>query len=190
MNEAPRTQPILETARLRLRPFEFQDADLITSLLNCREIAAMTRSIDFPYEPAMAQTWLEGLGPSWASGEAAVFAICERTTSGLIGAIGLEVCEENHLAELGYWVGREYWGCGFATEAAQRIIQFGFEELGLNRIVAHHMIQNPASGRVLEKSGFVHEGTLRRHYRKWGKFHDAAIYGVLVEEWRVLMQTQ
>jgi RimJ/RimL family protein N-acetyltransferase len=146
-------------------------------------MAATTRSIDLPYSLTSAETWIAGHGQNWCNGSAAVFAIRLLETDELVGAIGLEICEQDHLAELGYWVSQENWGRGIATEACGGIVDFGFRVLGLNRIVAHHMTKNPQSGRVLEKVGFVREGILRKHFRKWGKFEDAVIFGLLATEW-------
>jgi RimJ/RimL family protein N-acetyltransferase len=75
-----------------------------------------------------------------------------------------------------------YWGRGYATEAALAVIAFGFEELGLNRIYAQHMASNPASGRVMQKAGMRHEGTLRQHVTKFGIVDDIAIYGILASD--------
>ena len=77
----------------------------------------------------------------------------------------------------------ECWGQGYATEAARAVVAFGFEELGLNRIYAHHMVRNPASGRVLAKIGMEPEGLLRQRVKKWGLFEDVVPMALLREEW-------
>ena len=82
-------------------------------------------------------------------------------------------------AELGYWVGKPFWGRGYATEAAGSIVDFGFDQLGLNRITAGHMVRNPASGRVMQKIGMREEGLLKGHVRKWGQFYDVSFYGLV-----------
>jgi RimJ/RimL family protein N-acetyltransferase len=71
-----------------------------------------------------------------------------------------------------------------ATEAARAVLRYGFEELGLNRVHAHHFAQNAPSGRVLEKIGMVREGCRREHVRKWGRFVDVVLYGVLADEYQ------
>jgi [ribosomal protein S5]-alanine N-acetyltransferase len=85
-------------------------------------------------------------------------------------------------AELGYWIGKPFWGCGYATEASRRVIRFAFEELVLNRVFAHAMTKNATSIRVLEKSGFVFEGIMRQHCRHRGVFEDVACFGMLLTE--------
>ena len=91
---------------------------------------------------------------------------------------------EHRRAELGYWLGVPYWGKGYATEASQEILRFGFETLKLRRIYASYVTENPTSGRVLEKIGMRYEGILRSHICKWDVFHDLVFYGILHDEFR------
>jgi RimJ/RimL family protein N-acetyltransferase len=80
---------------------------------------------------------------------------------------------------MGYWIGKPYWNKGFTTEAAQAIINYGFDILELNRIHAHHFSRNVSSGKVLLKIGMQHEGRFRQHVKKWDKFEDIELYGIL-----------
>src|SRR3982750_3610086 len=96
--------------------------------------------------------------PAWRNGTSATFAIVERESAKLVGAISLMIKREHRRAELGYWIALDCWNLGYATEASARIIDFGFEELGLHRIEARHFIRNPASGRVMQKLGMQQEG--------------------------------
>ena len=105
------------------------------------------------------------------------------TSGALFGAIGLMVAMEHRRAELGYWIGRPYWGRGYCTEAAGEMLRYGFEELGLHRILARHFGLNPASGRVMQKIGMTREGQMRQHFFKWDHYEDIEFYGVLSEEW-------
>jgi ribosomal-protein-alanine N-acetyltransferase len=98
----------------------------------------------------------------------------------LIGCAGLRDIDPEHVqAELGFWIGREWWGKGYASEAAAEVLRFGFEDLGLNRIYAHHMARNPAAGRVLLHIGMQREGLLRERVRKWGVYEDVVLYAML-----------
>jgi RimJ/RimL family protein N-acetyltransferase len=111
-----------------------------------------------------------------------VFAIClagKSKQGTLVGAVGLEINSAHERAEMGYWVGKTFWGSGYCTEAAEAVIDFGFKQLGLNRVIAYHMLRNPASGRVMEKLGMKQEGVLKQHVKKWGTFEDVALYGIL-----------
>ncbi|HEY5909246.1 MAG TPA: GNAT family protein [Verrucomicrobiae bacterium] len=75
------------------------------------------------------------------------------------------------------------WGKGYAVEASSAVLRFGFEELQLDRIYAHHMVRNPASGQVLAKIGMRKEGLLRQPVRKWGRFEDVVLLSMLREDW-------
>ena len=103
----------------------------------------------------------------------------------MIGVVGLEVDAHANAAELGYWLGVEYWNLGFMSEAAAAVIDFAFGVMGLNRVFAQHMTRNPASGRVMEKAGMVPEGIQRQAIRKWGVYEDLAMRSILRSEWEV-----
>ncbi|HEX6643101.1 MAG TPA: GNAT family N-acetyltransferase [Gemmatimonadales bacterium] len=172
----------LRTERLLLRPFAPDDADAVTALVSAREIAATTVSIPHPYDRSMAEAWIAGHPAARARGELHTFAVTIATDGELVGAVGLAVNQGNLRAELGYWTGVPWWGRGYGTEAAAAILRFGFETLGLHRIFAHHMTRNPASGRIMQKIGMRHEGTLRGHVLKWGVHEDLELYGIVRED--------
>jgi len=160
------------------------DAPAIARLAGRREIADTTISIPHPYSEERARQWIAETADLFAKGKSAVFGMQLKREGNLIGAAGLrDIDAEHSLAELGFWVAAEYWGQGYATEAARAVVAFGFEQLGLNRIYAHHMVRNPASGRALAKIGMKPEGVLRQRVRKWGVFEDVVPLAVLREEW-------
>ena len=179
------TLPTLLTERLILRPFTIDDAPQVQQMAGNREVASTTMRIPHPYKDGMAEDWIRSHAQDYAKGEGISLAITLRLTKTLAGAVGLTISREHDRAELGYWVGKEFWGKGFATEAAKALLTFGFQSLGLNRINARHLTRNPASGRVLVKIGMRHEGTLRQHVKKWGVFEDAKIYGILSSEFKI-----
>ena len=190
-SETVPAQPSLQTERLLLRPFAMTDAAAVCEIVDNESVASTTRSITLPYTLAMAEAWIEPQAGKWSAQSAAVFAMCWRGTESegvtqqnlqVIGAIGLEVCEEDEKAELGYWISESFWGRGIATEAATAVVKFGFEMLCLNKIFASHMMKNPASGRVMEKIGMQKEGVSRAHVKKWGQFEDAVFYGILARD--------
>ncbi|WP_179228637.1 GNAT family N-acetyltransferase [Leptolyngbya ohadii] len=82
-------------------------------------------------------------------------------------------------AELGYWIGKPYWGNGYASEAAQEVMNFGLQALRLHRIYATCLGCNPASARVLQKLGMTHEGTQKQHVCHRGAFQDLELYGLI-----------
>jgi RimJ/RimL family protein N-acetyltransferase len=91
--------------------------------------------------------------------------------------------EAGHQAEIGYWIGVPYWGRGYCSQALRVVARHAFEKLRLQRLYARCFVRNPASSRVLQKLGFVHEGRQRQHVRKWDGFEDIDLYGLLKDEW-------
>lgn len=178
-----RKQPLLRTARLRLRPFTAADAPRVRELAGARELAEMTLLIPHPYPAKAARQWISERQQEWAEGTGVAFAIVPHRQRRLCGAISLTFTREHARAELGYWIGMPYWGQGYCTEAAQAVLRFGFDSLQLHRIYAHHFGRNPASGRVLQKIGMRYEGCLREHVSRWGRYEDLETYGVLRPEW-------
>ncbi len=158
------------------------DAAEVQQLAGDRDIAATTLLIPHPYEDGMAEEWISTHRDGFDSGRQVVFAIVLTTEKRLIGAIGLDFNQEHHRAEMGYWIGKPYWSQGYCTEAAEMLLRYGFSQLGLNRITAHHFASNAASGRVMRKIGMTHEGCLRQHCEKWGEFQDAELYAMLKDE--------
>jgi [ribosomal protein S5]-alanine N-acetyltransferase len=177
-------QPTMETERLVLRPLTLDDASALARLAGRREIADTTISIPHPYSVEQARQWIAGSVDLCAKDKAVVFAMQLKREGTVAGTAGLREVDAEHLqAELGFWVAVECWGQGYATEAARAVVNFGFEHLGLNRIYAHHMVRNPASGCVLAKIGMKREGLLRQRVRKWGVFEDVVLLAVLRGEW-------
>ena len=179
-----KTQPTLKTQRLTLRPFRLDDASEVQRLAGEKEVAAMTLRIPHPYPDGIAEEWINTHPENFQQGKDVCFAIALSDDQPLIGAIGLEINQDFAKAEMGYWVGKEFWGVGHCTEAAQALLTYGFNDLKLNRIQAHHLCKNPASGRVMQKLGMIHEGTQLQAVKKWGRFEDIETYRLLQCEWR------
>ena len=175
--------PTIETSRLKLRSFDLEDASDVQRLAGMREIADTTVNIPHPYEDGMAEQWIASHKKEYEAGTNVVFAVVLRESMKLIGAIGLTIDRSAQKGELGYWIGRSFWGRGYCTEAATAVLDYGFMALGLNRISAGHFARNPASGRVMEKIGMIVEGTARQDMIKWGNYEDLVLYGILRNEW-------
>ncbi len=176
-------QPSIETTRLILRSFRLSDAPVVQELAGVRDIADTTMNVPHPYKDGMAEEWIEGHESGYEEGASATFAVVLKNEARLVGAVSLRIERDVNKAELGYWVGKPFWNHGYATEAANAILAYGFEELRLNRIHARHLARNPASGRVMEKAGMVLEGTARQDAIKWGQYEDLVSYGMLREDW-------
>lgn len=175
-------QPSLTTERLVLRPFSLADAADVQRLAGDREIASTTLHVPHPYEDGLAEKWISSHAELFERGVQVNFAICLRESGQFAGSIGLVIDPSHERAELGYWIGRPFWGNGYCTEAAQAVLAYGFQSLGANRIQAHHFGRNPVSGRVMQKLGMRYEGLERQYHKKWGQFEDRAGYAILREE--------
>ena len=175
-------RPTLQTDHLLLRPFTLDDAVHVKELAGQKEIASTTLNIPHPYEIGIAETWIKAQPEAFEKGESLTFAIVLKKEQQLIGAIGLEIDVRHDRAELGYWIGKPYWRNGYATEAARAVFAYGFVERNLNRIYASHFVRNPASGKVMQKLNMRHEASLRKHVKKWDKYEDLEMYGILRDE--------
>lgn len=178
-------QPTLQTARLVLRPFSLADAPDVKRFAGAREVARRVANVPHPYEDGMAEAWIATHADDFAGGRAAPFAVTERETSALCGAISLQMRDSADVATLGYWLGVPFWGRGYCTEAARAVVDFGFEALGLRRIRCDHLGSNSASGRVMQKLGMQREGCQREQIAKWGQIEDLVMYGLLRSEWEI-----
>jgi RimJ/RimL family protein N-acetyltransferase len=107
-------------------------------------------------------------------------AVTLKSDGRLVGNCGIRLSAAgSHEAEIGYELAPDEWGRGYATEAAQEIVRFGFEELGLHRIAAWTVADNVASARVLEKIGMTLEGRLRDKECYKGRYWDVLMYGMV-----------
>jgi len=172
----------LETERLVLRCYRLADVAAIQVLCDDWEIARTTLNIPHPYTEEDAQGFVQRVVDN-DNPNTYQFAITLKDDT-LIGATGIHRTERHHHAEIGYWIGRPYWGQGYATEAVQRLIQFGFEQMDLNRIFAGYFSENWASRRVMEKAGLSYEGLFRQHYYRWDQYFDAGYCGIVREDWQ------
>ncbi|MDD9974338.1 MAG: GNAT family N-acetyltransferase [Candidatus Poribacteria bacterium] len=181
-----RSAPPLLTERLLLRSLTLEDAADVQRLAGDRDVAATLSNMPHPYEDGMAEEWMRACSDKFEKDEALNFAITLKIDKNLIGGMELRLDQKNENAELGYWIGKPYWNCGYATEAAGAVVAYGFEVLKLNRIHAKHFKRNPASGRVLEKIGMRYEGCFRQHIKKWDNFEDLMGYGMLKADFNSL----
>jgi ribosomal-protein-alanine N-acetyltransferase len=144
------------TRRLELRPLHVADAPRLALLAGDYDVASMTGSIPHPYSEQMAAEWIAS---AQKGEEGVVFAISH--TGVLIGCTGYRAKAKDH-AEMGYWLGKPFWGQGFATEAVEAVIRHAFEADGFDYLIAGHFSDNPASKRIIEKLGFEPLGTETR----------------------------
>jgi RimJ/RimL family protein N-acetyltransferase len=182
-------QAVLRTQRLTLRPLTLEDAPLVQKLAGERDVASTTRLIPHPYPPGMAEKWITTLPELYARAEMINWGIAFHEGP-LLGTIRLILNPIDNHAEMGYWIGKPFWNNGYCTEAARAVLAYGFETLGLERIYANYLARNPASGRVLTKLGMQQEGLLRRHRRKFGRYEDLIVCGLVKSEYQRLKRSQ
>ncbi len=166
-----------------LRRFVVGDAPRVELLAGDREVAETTALIPHPYPEGAAAAWLASHGAAVSAGTEYTYAITE-SGGPLVGAIGLRP-DPGERENVGYWIGRAYWGRGYATAAAQAIIVLAFEFLDLEAVTASCLVRNPASGRVMEKCGM----RLLRHERRAhrGTLEDFCVHGITREAWAARM---
>jgi [ribosomal protein S5]-alanine N-acetyltransferase len=175
----PKAQPVLETDRLRLRPFALTDAREVQRLCGDFAIADTTLNIPHPYPDGAAEEFISTHPANYEKHEGVVFALTLKEDGRLIGAMGLHDAHRFHRAEIGYWIAKSFWNQGYATEAGKAVVHFGFTEWGLHKVVGTYLSRNPASGCVMKKIGLVQEGLLRDHVLKWDRYEDLVTCGIV-----------
>jgi len=170
---------IITTDRLILRLFQTSDATTVTKLCNNYNIYKNTLYLPYPYSLNDALSWIERHYDNFLADNSYEFAITDKQTNEVLGAIALSNNKGLNQGEIAYWVGEPYWGNGYATEAAQSVLQFAFEEKKLHKVFARYFSSNPASGKVMEKIGMKKEGLLKDHIIKEGKYEDLVYYGIV-----------
>ncbi len=153
--------PRLETERLLLRPPELRDVGAITSLIGDYDVAKNLASVPHPYREDDAREFVVRVVEQHATGEGFCFAVTRKQDDVFMGCCGLRLKDGRF--ELGYWLGKPFWGQGYATEAAKKVLSFAFHDLKVASVGSSWFQDNPTSGRVLEKLGGRHEGTETQH---------------------------
>ena len=145
-----------KSERFLMRPPEAKDARQIACCVNDKDMARNLARLPHPYAPQDALDWIAYADKARAQGTEYAFVITH-AEAGVIGSVGFNRAGDEAW-EIGYWVDKAVQGKGVATEAAQALLAWGEREFGVTQFVAGHFKDNPASGRVLEKLGFVRVG--------------------------------
>ena len=168
---------------VRLRSLEPGDIDAVHALISRMDVV---RHMLLPLcsraesEKFLRDSLLESPSSPWKS---IVRAISDNPRGDLVGLCGVAILRGAEEGEIWYLVEPESWGKGLATEAVKRLLDFGFGELGLHRIWATCLPENPASARVLEKAGMRKEGFLVKNLKIHGTWKSSLLYAILAEEW-------
>jgi [ribosomal protein S5]-alanine N-acetyltransferase len=178
MRRLPPIQPILTTPRLRLRVLVADDGDAVAALQNDREVAQYLLHVPHPYPRELADEWIAGAIDDWGAGSP-TWAVTRKRSGKMIGAVWLRWQPRHDRAELGYWIGRAYWGHGFGREAVAVAVDFGFDVLETQRVYAQHLGGNDRSGDLLQAVGMRCEGVRRQHIKKSDRYFDVSTYGIL-----------
>lgn len=149
------TTPRIETRRLTLRAPEAADAPTLARLLDDIDIARMTSSIPSPYGLADAEGYLAHCDA--ADPRTDVSFLIEHDDAGVVGGLGFDPSPGGGI-EVGYWIGKPWWGRGFASEALVGAMTWAARDWRKRMVVAGHFSDNPASGRVLCRAGFLYTG--------------------------------
>ena len=176
--------PTLLTRRLRLRPFDDTDAN---DLFELQSNAFVLRYWDSPpwSDRGRSERFIKACRQMAEEGAGARVAVDRDSDGAFIGWCHLSKWHPDYRsASLGFCFTEASWGHGYATEAARVLLRWAFDTLDLNRVQAEADTRNIASARVLEKLGFVREGTLREDFVVNGEVSDSWVFGLLRREWQ------
>jgi len=175
----------LKGQKINLRKLTKSDALSIYQNVKDKEISRFT-NIPHPYTLKNAKSFIRRTHLGFRKKTAYELGI-ELESGQVVGGMSLlKVDHKNKNAEVGYWLGKKYWGQGIASESLKLILDFGFKKLKLVRIYARVMHPNTASAKLLEKAGFKYEGRMKQNFLKNGKWMDVLIYAILKEEYKKL----
>ena len=155
VSPSPAAAALLSTARLSLRPPHAADAPALARLVDDIDIARMTTAIPHPYPHDAAEGFIDRMARA-DPGRERLFAV-EAAGEGFVGLLGFHPNEQG-APELGYWLGRPFWGRGYMTEAVRAALAWAGGDWGKRFVMAGHFADNDASGRVLIKAGFLYTG--------------------------------
>jgi ribosomal-protein-alanine N-acetyltransferase len=167
-----------------LRAFLPGDAARVTELCGDAAVALPTAAIPHPYPAGAAAGWIASHRDAREAGLEWTYAITRAEDSLLVGAVALRA-DAGPKGNIGYWIGRAYWGRGYATTAVYALIAMTFLALDSDVLEATHLVRNPASGRVLEKCGMTLSRRERRPHRG-GALEEMCVWTLPRERWSEL----
>tara|TARA_B100001142_G_C14307391_1_gene645329 strand:- start:76 stop:606 length:531 start_codon:yes stop_codon:yes gene_type:complete len=167
----------IQTKRLTLRPIEIQDLEIIQNYSIDKE---WHRFLDFHTKESVKEFVTKAINSPWE--EHARFSII--LDKKMIGGVGLYIEMKEKRAEIGYSLSKNYWGKGIIPEAVARVIEYGFEDLGLEKIFAQTDLRNTPSQGVMKKMGMTKEGIFRKHAIAQNKRRDIIYFSILKSEWK------
>lgn len=178
--------PVLETARLWLRPLRESDLDDLMMYVSNPDVALWTTKIPHPYTEQDGRDWMAFALRATTEGTENTFVIEDKATRRLMGAVAFRVFRDANSCGLGYWIGAPYWNKGFMTEACARIVRYAFEELELAKVTVTARPDNIRSIRVQEKLGLRYVGERVEDAPARGAPMKMAVRELERQEWRKL----
>jgi [ribosomal protein S5]-alanine N-acetyltransferase len=182
----PTQFPVLDTARLKLRPLFEEDVDAVYEYSSDPDITQFLlwythRTKDDSF------SFIKFARDEFDKRSSIIWGIELRAERKIIGTIDLRNYNSIHrCGEIGYVIRKNYWNKGFVTEAIKAVIDYGFRELNLNRVEAHCEHENTGSWRAMEKSGMKYEGSLREKVYIKDRFRTMKMYSILKKEWKIV----
>ncbi|MEJ8547368.1 GNAT family N-acetyltransferase [Brevibacillus borstelensis] len=171
------------TDRLELKPMELADAPALFSFWSDPAVSKYMNIETFT-DVAQAEQMISLLQGLSQEGKACRWTIALRQPFEIIGSCGFNYLDhENKRAEIGYDLGRPFWGSGYASEAIQALLDYGFQHLRLNRIEAKVEPENIPSIKLLKRLQFTEEGRLRQYEMSKGKLVDVIMFSLLESDW-------
>jgi RimJ/RimL family protein N-acetyltransferase len=165
--------------RVSIRSWQLSDAADVAALINNKKVQDNLRDgIPYPYLEKDGEEFIASMLNARQGSIYAFAIIADEKVAGSIGAFR-QANNHSRTAEMGYYVGEEFWGKGVCTEAVKLACRYVFENSDIIRIYAEPFAYNTASCRVLEKAGFQFEGTLRSNAVKNGKIRDMRMYSII-----------
>jgi RimJ/RimL family protein N-acetyltransferase len=173
----------IDTDRLILRCPLAADAERISLLLGNWNVAHWVVRVPYPFRPEHAAAWIARSAEERAAGIGWPYLITLRESGAMIGSMDLSIEGDSATGALGYWLGEDYWGQGYATEAAAAMIGFAFDMLKLKEVSANALPDNLRSIRVLEKAGMRHVGSQVEDTVERGRV-DTELFSIKRSAWR------
>ncbi|MFC1753042.1 GNAT family N-acetyltransferase [Thermoproteota archaeon] len=175
----------LEGRLITLERHRMKNAPVYYRALQDRNITRYLGDYPPPASLEEEKKFIRSSQRAWRKGEKAAYTILLNETGEVVGSIGLNnINWRSRNAKIGTFVMPEYWGRGINTEAKHLLINYAFNQLGLQRLELHIAEKNIRSYKATEKLGAVLEGVLRRNAKLRGRYHNMRVYGILREEWR------
>lgn len=173
----------INTPMLTLRKINFDDADMM--FRNWANDGEVSRYMRWSPHKNVEETKsvVKGWFNNYKDDHTYHWGICLKDGE-MIGSVGIMIISEHDFkGEIGYCIGRKWWGQGYTSEAIKAVIDYMYKNTDIERIEAYHSISNPASGKVMENAGMRKEGFAKHKYKSRERFQDCDLYGIIRSEW-------